>query len=152
MKCDLCRRVLNSDEVAMDSQLCPDCLKMIRDEKLLSQNIKKELRELKSNKKFVIVWFCLCAILTAVGSYNFSAPILDLFDYIFDHSIGGFFGNSFECLAATLPGLLGFFVAFPAFGSKGDPYLRGLKSVAVGIIVGCVAILMVHIWDYCALL
>jgi hypothetical protein len=151
MKCDLCGRVLNSEEVAAGSQLCPDCLEMIMDEKLQSENIVNESGEIKSSKRFVIVWFCVCAILTAVVSYNFSAPILDLFDYIFDYDAGGFFGNSFECLAAALPGLLGFIIAFIALGHKGNPYLCGIKSVGIGIIAGCVVILSVHIWDYCAI-
>jgi hypothetical protein len=148
LKCDLCRRVLSSEEAAADSQLCPDCLRMIMDEKHSSENI---IHSFSANRRFVVLWFCLCAIVTAFGSYNVSCPILGAFDFIFAGRSWWLYGYEFECLLSTIPGLLGFFVAFLVFSSKSSPCLRISKSVIVGIVVGCLTILSLHIWDYCVI-
>lgn len=149
-KCDLCRRVLTPEEATADSLLCSGCLKLIKDEKHLLENDVKEFRESSANRRFVIIWFCLCIIITLVGSYNLSYLILWLFDCIFGGWSDWLFGYTIECLISIVPGLLGFFIAFFVYSSKENPYLRSTKSAVVGIIVGCAAILSVHIWDFCA--
>lgn len=143
MKCDLCRRSLSHEEYAADPQLCSDCLKRVTNFNTLD---KEAVRAPNSNRLFKICWFLVCAVLTAVGSYNLSSPIFWILDYIFGRSGGGFIGNSVLCLAATIPGLLGFFIAFAFYGTKQDSYSRSAQSAAIGIAVACISSTLLGIW------
>lgn len=144
MKCDLCKRVLSSEEYAADPQLCPDCLNWVN---IYNNDLNSGvIANKKSNKILVISWFLLCAILTAVGSYNFTCPIFWLFDCLLGRSSGGFMGNSVLCLASAIPGLLGFFSTSVFFNTKLDPYSRSAQSALMGIAIACFAAIPLGIW------
>jgi hypothetical protein len=138
MTCELCGKALNTEESAAESKLCAECTHLINCD---TPREKRSPSGKTSGKATVALWLTGCVILTVLGSYNLSDAVLSIFNL----SSAGFVGNLVECSLSIVPALLTFFAVYIGLRSKCDPFLRGAIGAASGIVVACVAAILLRL-------